>query len=136
MEKIKTLIGMIGLDQHEVGAKAVSKLLRDQGIEVIYLGRFNTPDGIVKASIEEDVDVIGLSCHSWEYLYYMPELLGLLKEKSVDIPVVVGGSVITPKDRLNLKKMGVGDAFGPSSSDEEIIVGIHEQTKRSLNIDK
>jgi len=66
----------------------------------------------------------------------MPELLGLLKEKSVDIPVVVGGSVIIPKDRLNLKKMGVGDAFGPSSSDEEIIVGIHEQTKRSLNIDK
>jgi len=136
MDKIKVLIGMLGLDQHEVGAIAVSKLLRDQGIEVVYIGRFNTPDGIVKASIEEDVDVIGLSCHSWEYLYYMPELLDLLKQKSANIPVVVGGSVITPKDRLELKKMGVADAFGASASYEEIIGGIQELTKRNLDIEK
>jgi len=134
MEKIRVLIGMLGLDQHEVGAISVSRLLRDHGIEVIYIGRFNTPPGIVKTSIEEHVDLIGLSCHSWEYLYYMPELLDLLKEKSANIPVVVGGSVITPDDRLKLKKMGVADAFGPSASYEEIIEGIQELTKRNISV--
>ena len=133
MEKIRVLIGMLGLDQHEVGAIAVSRLLRDRGIEVIYIGRFNTPDGIVKTSIEEDVDIIGLSCHSWEYLYYIPELLDLLKEKDVNIPLVVGGSVITPNDKLKLKKMGVADAFGPSASSEEIIGGIQELSHRNIN---
>ncbi len=134
MEKIKVLIGMLGLDQHEVGAIAVSKLLRDQGIEVVYLGRFNTPNGIVKAGIEEDVDVIGLSCHSWEYLYYLPELLNLLEENSANIPVVVGGSVITPKDRLELKKMGVADTFGTSASYEEIVGGIQELSRKNMSV--
>ena len=133
MDKIRVLIGMLGLDQHEVGAIAVSRLLRDHGFEVIYIGRFNTPDGIVKTSIEEDVDVIGLSCHSWEYLYYIPELLGMLKEKTANIPVVIGGSVITPNDRLKLKKMGVAKAFGPSTSFEEIIEGIQELSHKNIN---
>jgi len=133
MEKIRVMIGMLGLDQHEVGAIAVSRLLRDQGIEVIYIGRFNTPEGIVKTSIEEDVDVIGLSCHSWEYLYYIPELLGLLKEKTANIPVVIGGSVITPNDRLKLKKMGVANTFGPSTSYEQIIEGIQEIAHRNIS---
>jgi methylmalonyl-CoA mutase C-terminal domain/subunit len=90
------LIAVLGMDQHEVGAVAVSRMLRDAGMEIIYLGRFNTPAGIVKTSIEEDVDAIGLSCHSWEYLHYMPELLHMLNERSLNIPVVIGGSVITP----------------------------------------
>src|SRR5208337_4929879 len=81
--------------QHEVGAIAVSRMLRDAGMEVIYTGRFNLPELIVQTSIEEDVDVIGLSCHSWEYLYFVPQLLKLLAERKVGIPVVVGGSIIT-----------------------------------------
>ena len=81
MKKVRVLIGMMGMDQHEVGAVAVSRLLRDAGMEIIYLGRFNTPAGIAKISIEEDVDVIGLSCHSWEYLHYVPELLNLLNAR-------------------------------------------------------
>jgi methylmalonyl-CoA mutase C-terminal domain/subunit len=115
---------MLGLDQHEVGAIAVSKMLRDAGIEVVYTGRFNTPAGIVKTSIEEDADVIGLSCHSWEYLHYMPELLGLLKEKGLIVPIVIGGSVITPSDSVKLKEMGVAESFGPSVSEDEIIDAI------------
>ena len=115
---------MLGLDQHEVGAIAVSKMLRDAGIEVVYTGRFNTPAGIVKTSIEEDADVIGLSCHSWEYLHYMPELLGLLNEKGLDVPIVIGGSVITPSDGVKLKEMGVAESFGPSVSEDEIIEAI------------
>jgi methylmalonyl-CoA mutase C-terminal domain/subunit len=126
MKKIRVLIGVLGMDQHEVGAVAVSRLLRDSGMEIIYLGRFNTPAGIVKTSIEEDVDVIGLSCHSWEYLYYMPELLGMLKEQHLGIPIVVGGSVITPEDRKKLKDMGVAVAFGPSSTNDEIVENIRQ----------
>ncbi len=126
MKKIRVLIGVLGMDQHEVGAVAVSRLLRDSGMEIIYLGRFNTPAGIVKTSIEEDVDVIGLSCHSWEYLYYMPELLGMLKEQHLGIPIVVGGSVITPEDRKKLKDMGVAVAFGSSATNDEIVENIRQ----------
>jgi methylmalonyl-CoA mutase C-terminal domain/subunit len=121
MEKIRVFMGMIGMDQHEVGAIAVSRMLRDAGMEVIYAGRFNMPPMIVKTSIEENVDVIGLSCHSWEYLYYMPELIELLKERGIEIPVIVGGSVITSGDVKRLEEMGVAAAFGPSSTDHEII---------------
>jgi len=118
---IRVLIGMVGLDQHEVGAIAVSRILRDAGMEVIYAGRFNTPAGLVKTSLEEGVDVIGLSCHSWEYLHYMPELLALLKEKDLHIPVVVGGSVITPGDSEKLAELGVAASFGPSATNKQII---------------
>ena len=123
MSRIRVVIGMLGLDQHEVGAVAVSRMLRDEGMEVIYLGRFNTPAGIVKTSLEEAADLIGLSCHSWEYLHYLPELLGLLRERNLDIPIVIGGSVITPGDEKKMKDMGV-TAFGPSATQDEIIRGI------------
>ena len=121
MEKIRVLIGLLGMDQHEVGAIAVSRMLRDAGMEVIYTGRFNMPTGIVKTGMEEDVDVIGISCHSWEYLHYMPELLGLLKERDLNIPVIIGGSIITPSDGDKLMNMGVAETFGPSSTADEVI---------------
>ncbi len=121
MKKIKIYIGTLGMDQHELGAIAVSRMLRDVGMEVVYAGRFNLPPAIVKACMEEDVDVIGLSCHSWEYLYYIPELLTLLKEQTVDIPVVVGGSVITPGDSRKLLEMGISAVLGPGAPEEEII---------------
>ena len=121
MDRVRVLIGILGLDQHEVGAIGVSRMLRDAGMEVIYSGRFNTPATIVQTGIQEDVDVIGLSCHSWEYLYYVPELLELMRQKAAKIPVVVGGSVITPGDGERLASMGVAASFGPSSSDKDII---------------
>ena len=121
MKTIRILIAVLGMDQHEVGAVAVSRLLRDAGMEIIYLGRFNTPAGIVKTSIEENADIIGLSCHSWEYLHYMPELLTTLNQEDLDIPVVVGGSVITAGDIKKLQDMGVADAFGPSATNEGIV---------------
>lgn len=124
MSKIRVIIGMLGLDQHEVGAIAVSRLLRDQGMEVIYSGRFNTPAGLVKTAIEEDADLIGLSCHSWEYLHYLPDLLGLIEEKGLDIPVIIGGSVITPGDADKVKDLGVTEAFGPSARNEDIVAAV------------
>lgn len=124
MKRIRVLIGMIGLDQHEVGAITVSSLLRDAGMEVIYAGKFNRPATIVRQSVQEGVDVIGLSCHSWEYLYAVPELLRLLEQQGLALPVVVGGSVITPQDRSALLELGVSQAYGPESTPSEIVDGI------------
>ena len=121
MEKIKIFIGTLGMDQHELGAIAVASLLRDAGMEVLYMGRFNLPPTILKVCMEEDVDVVGLSCHSWEYLYYLPDLLELMKEQSVDIPVVVGGSVITPGDSRRLTEMGIAAVFGSGVPEEQIV---------------
>jgi methylmalonyl-CoA mutase C-terminal domain/subunit len=121
MEKIRILIAILGMDQHEVGAIAISRSLRDAGMEVIYAGRFNLPPMILKMAIEEDVHVIGLSCHSWEYLYYVDELMQLLKEKNLQIPIVLGGSIITPKDQKMLKEKGIADAFGASATTDDII---------------
>lgn len=121
MNKVKVLIGILGIDQHEFGAITVAKCLRDSGMEVVYMGRFCLPDAIAASAVEEDVNIIGLSCHSWEYLYYLPGLMKSLADKKLGIPVVVGGSVVTQKDEESLKKLGVAAAFGPNSTTEEII---------------
>jgi methylmalonyl-CoA mutase C-terminal domain/subunit len=124
MRPLRILITIMGLDQHEVGAVAVSRLLRDAGMEVIYTGRFNLPERVARTAIDEDVDVVGLSCHSWEYLYYVDELLGLLSGQGAAIPLVVGGSVVTPSDAAALKERGVADAFGPTATPAEIVATI------------
>lgn len=115
MSAIRVLVGVLGMDQHEVGAVAIAKTLRDEGMEVIYTGCFNTPQTIVRTAIEEDVDVIGISSHSWEYLYYMPELIDLLKQQAPAIPVVLGGSVITEDDAATMRAKGVAAVFGSGS---------------------
>jgi methylmalonyl-CoA mutase C-terminal domain/subunit len=124
MKPLRVWIGTLGLDQHEVGATAVARLLRDAGMEVIYAGRFNLPPGIVKAAVEEDVDVIGLSCHSWEYLEYIDELMQLLRERDLNVPVVAGGSVITAGDERVLREKGVAAVFGPTAPVEDIPAAI------------
>ncbi|MFC1895913.1 cobalamin B12-binding domain-containing protein [Thermodesulfobacteriota bacterium] len=126
MRKIKVLIAILGIDQHEVGAIAVAHFLRNAGMEVVYGGRFNLPPKIVKTAIQEDVDVIGLSCHSWEYLYFIPELMELLTESELDTPVVVGGSVVTEKDRETIVRQGVRAAFGSEATPEQIVATIRQ----------
>jgi methylmalonyl-CoA mutase C-terminal domain/subunit len=118
---IRILVGILGLDQHEAGAFAVARLLRDAGMEVIYLGRFGTPEIVAASALEEGVDVIGLSCHSWEYLYYLDELFELLKSHELDIPVVVGGSVLSQDDKNEIQAKGVAATFGPGSDAGEIV---------------
>ena len=118
---IRILLSILGLDQHEAGAFAVARLLRDAGMEVIYLGRFGTPESVAAAALEEGVDVIGLSCHSWEYLYYLDELFALLKHQALDIPVVVGGSVLSQADEDEIRAKGVSATFGPGADADEIV---------------
>ncbi len=114
----RIVIGMMGLDQHELGAIAVARLLRDAGMEVVYAGRFNTPESMVRTAIDEDADIIGISCHSWEYVEYLPELMGLIAEKKMDVSVVLGGSVITSSDATKMKEQGVAAVFGPGSGSD------------------
>ena len=130
---VRILLAIFGLDQHEAGAFAVARLLRDAGMEVIYLGRFGTPEMVVASALEESVDVIGLSCHSWEYLYYLDELFELLKSRDLDIPVVVGGSVLSQDDENEVQAKGVAATFGPGSDPDEIVQRIRQlaRTRRT-----
>lgn len=121
---IRLLLSMLGMDQHEAGAFAVAALLRDAGMEVVYAGRFGIPETIVSAALQEGADVIGLSCHSWEYLYYLDEMMALLEKRGLDIPVVLGGSVLSQKDRSEVLAKGVAATFGPGSSAQEIVAQI------------
>ncbi len=126
MAKGRIVIGMLGLDQHELGAIAITRLLRDAGMEVVYAGRFNTPQSIVRTAIDEDADVIGISCHSWEFVDYMPELMALIADKDVDIAVVLGGSVITAADAERMRQQGVAAVFRAGSSSDGIVSTIAE----------
>jgi methylmalonyl-CoA mutase C-terminal domain/subunit len=120
------LIGIFGLDSHELGSVAVASLLRDAGMEVIYAGRYQTPESLVRIATQEDLDVIGLSCHSWEYLEYMPALLKGLADAGLDAKVIAGGSVITPADADTLTGMGVAAVFGPGSDPGAMIATIRQ----------
>ena len=119
-EKIKVLISGIGLDGHSVGAEVVCRILMDAGMEVVYLGIYQTPEMIVRAAIQEDVDVIGISSHASNYDQIV-ELLGLLKKNHLeDICVICGGTI--PKHQMEeLKKKGVSELFPPQSTSESIV---------------
>lgn len=123
---VRILLAILGLDQHEAGAFAIARLLRDAGMEVIYLGRFGTPEIIVDSALEEGVDIIGLSCHSWEYLYYLDDLFALLKTRKLDIPVVVGGSVLSQEDKKEIMAKGVAASFGPGTNTDDIVQQLRE----------
>jgi methylmalonyl-CoA mutase C-terminal domain/subunit len=123
---VRILLAILGLDQHEAGAFAIARLLRDAGMEVIYLGRFGTPEIIVDSALEEGVDIIGLSCHSWEYLYYLDDLFALLKTRKLDIPVVVGGSVLSQDDKNEIMAKGVAASFGPGTNTDDIVQQLRE----------
>ncbi|MGI0129975.1 MAG: cobalamin B12-binding domain-containing protein [Thermoplasmata archaeon] len=118
---IRVLIAKPGLDGHDRGAKVVARALRDAGFEVIYAGLRQTPEEIVRAALEEDVDLIGLSILSGAHMALFPKVLALLKkEKAGDIPVFAGG-IIPDEDARRLKKVGIRAIFGPGTTLEEIV---------------
>jgi methylmalonyl-CoA mutase C-terminal domain/subunit len=119
-KKTKVLVAKLGLDGHDRGAKVVARALRDAGFEVVYLGVHQTPEDIVKAAIEEDVSVIGLSILSGSHLELVQDVIKLMKEKGLNIPVIVGG-IIPPEDVDELKKLGVYAVCGPGTLLRDII---------------
>ena len=92
MAQAKILIGVMGVDQHENGAVAVMRFLKEAQMDVSYAGLFNTSETLLEKAMDEDVDVIGISCHSWEYIHYLPDLMQRLAAAERNVPVVVGGS--------------------------------------------
>lgn len=120
----RVVIGTYALDQHEVAALLIARMLRDAGADVIYLGRFNLPEQFVAAAVQEDADVIGISCHSWEYLELTGDLLTRLADVERDVKVVLGGSVITPADADDLRAQGVTAVLGPGAPEDEVIDAI------------
>ena len=119
--KIRVLVAKPGLDGHDRGAKVIARALRDAGMEVIYTGLRQTPEQIVEASIQEDVDVIALSLLSGAHMTLMPRVVSLLKDRDAEDIVVLGGGVIPPDDAAELKKRGVREIFGPGTTTDAIV---------------
>ncbi len=115
-KKIRVLIAKAGLDGHDRGAKVVAAALRDAGMEVIYTGLRQTPNMIVEAAIQEDVDAIGISLLSGAHMTIFPDVLEKMKEKDVDDILLFGGGIVPDEDIKKLKEMGVGEIFTPGAS--------------------
>jgi len=128
--RIRVLIAKPGLDGHDRGARVLTLGLRDEGMEVIYTGLRQTPEKIVQAAIQEDVDVVGLSCLSGAHRYLFPEVVEQLKSKGVEDVMVLGGGIIPKEDVPFLKEKGVSSVFGPGTSIKEIANYIRENVKR------
>ena len=123
---LRVLIGKPGLDGHDRGAKVVARALRDAGMEVVYTGLRQTPEMIVEAALQEDVDAIGLSILSGAHLALTERVMALLKEEDMmDVPVFLGG-IIPDGDVAQLKALGVTAVFGPGSSIDEIALVVRE----------
>jgi len=128
--KIRVLIAKPGLDGHDRGAKVLALALRDAGMEVIYTGLRQQPEQIVAAAIQEDVDVVGMSCLSGAHNHLFPRVVELLKAQGADDILVVGGGTIPDRDISALQAQGVQAVFGPGSSIAEIVTYIREHAPR------
>ena len=126
-KKIRVLVAKPGLDGHDRGAKVVARALRDAGMEVIYTGLRQTPEMIVEAALQEDVDVVGLSILSGAHMTLLPRIVNLLKENSLDDVLVVAGGIIPDEDVPALNELGVRGIFGPGTSTQEVIKFIKEE---------
>jgi methylmalonyl-CoA mutase, C-terminal domain len=129
--KIRVLAAKPGLDGHDRGIKVICAALRDAGMEVIYTGLRQTPEQIVSAAMQEDVDVIAMSCLSGAHDYLFPRVTELLKEKGVDDVLVLGGGIIPEEDVPGLKAAGIADIFTPGATTGDIIKFIKEHIKRN-----
>lgn len=130
-QNIRIVLAKLGLDGHDIGIRVIASKLRDRGMEVIFLGLFQTEASVVNTAIQEDADLIGLSFHGNDHMELMPAVVDELKKNSADIPVIIGG-IIPDKDAEVLKQLGVKAVFQPWSSLEEvtdIIINIISEEK-------
>jgi methylmalonyl-CoA mutase, C-terminal domain len=125
--KLRILVAKPGLDGHDRGAKIIARALRDAGMEVIYTGLHQTPEMIVSAAIQEDVDAIGMSIMSGAHMTLFPAVIELLRKQKAEDVSVFGGGIIPDDDIPRLKKAGVAEIFTPGSSTQEIVKWIREK---------
>jgi methylmalonyl-CoA mutase C-terminal domain/subunit len=118
---IRVLVAKAGLDGHDRGAKVVAAALRDAGMEVVYTGLRQTPESIVEAAVQEDVDAVGLSIHSGAHMTLLPRVLALLAERGASHVLVTGGGIIPAADVQALEAMGVGRLFGPGTPTRDLV---------------
>jgi methylmalonyl-CoA mutase, C-terminal domain len=127
--KIRVIIGKVGLDGHDRGAKVIASALRDAGIEVIYLGLRQTPESMVESAIQEDVDAIGVSILSGAHMTILPKIKKLMDEKGLQDIILFGGGIIPEKDIEKLYEIGIGKLFTPGASTTEIVEYIKNSVK-------
>src|SRR5215216_3078474 len=123
---IRVLIAKVGLDGHDRGAKVIATALRDAGMEVIYTGLRQTPEMVVNAALQEDVDVIGVSILSGAHMTVFPRIINLMKEKKMDDVLLTGGGIIPDADMKKLNEMGCGKLFPPGTDTGQVINYIKE----------
>ncbi|MGB2896130.1 MAG: cobalamin B12-binding domain-containing protein [Anaerolineales bacterium] len=125
-KKIRVLVGKPGLDGHDRGAMVVARALRDAGMEVIYTGLRQTPEMIAESTLQEDVDIVGLSILSGAHMTLIPKIVELIRAQGQkDVGIVLGG-IIPDEDVLKLKELGVAEVFGPGTNTQEIIRTVFE----------
>jgi|TARA_B100002003_G_scaffold175518_1_gene163385 methylmalonyl-CoA mutase C-terminal domain/subunit len=127
--KARVLIAKPGLDGHDRGVKIIARAYRDAGFEVIYTGVHQTPEQIVNAAIQEDVDLVGLSCLSGAHLYLFSEVMRQLRERGADDITVIGGGIIPKEDVPKLREAGIKEVFLPGTSLAQIITWTRENIK-------
>lgn len=118
---LRILVAKIGLDGHDRGAKVIATSLRDAGMEVIYTGLRQTPEMVVNAALQEDVDAIGISILSGAHMTVFPKVISLMKEKGMNDVLVTGGGIIPEDDMKTLNDMGVGKLFPPGTQTSDIV---------------
>jgi len=128
-KKIRVLVAKPGLDGHDRGAKVIVRALRDAGMEAIYTGLRQTPEQIVHAALQEDVDAIGVSILSGAHNYVMPRIMELIRENKMEDVLVFMGGIVPDQDQASLKKIGVKGIFLPGSSLEEIVRFVKENVR-------
>ncbi len=128
--KIRVLISKCGLDGHDRGSRVVARGLRDAGFEVVYLGLFQTPESIVEAAIQEDVDAIGVSTHNAAHMTIFPRILELLRKHGAEDILLIGGGIIPADDMQALERAGVGKLFGPGTPIQELADYIRAEVAR------
>ncbi len=139
MEKVKparpirVLVAKVGLDGHDRGAKVIATALRDAGMEVIYTGLRQTPEMVINAALQEDVDAIGISILSGAHMTVFPRIMQLMREKNMNDVLLTGGGIIPENDMLTLGSMGVGRLFPPGTPSTEIAGYITEWVRSNRN---
>ena len=126
---IRVLIAKVGLDGHDRGAKVIATSLKDAGMEVIYTGLRQTPEMVVEAALQEDVDAIGISILSGAHMTVFPRIINLMKERQMEDVLLTGGGIIPEEDRAALEAMGVGTLFPPGTASTAIATYISEWVK-------
>ncbi len=129
-KKIKVVMSKVGLDGHDRGAKVVASLLKEAGMEVVYLGMYQMPEDIVRAAIDEDADVIGVSFLSGEHLTFTPKLVEEIRNKGLEDVLFIAGGVIPPEDIPLLKEMGVNEVFVAGTLTKPIVDYIRANVRK------